>query len=198
MDELEPGILRVTFSLPLGIDHVHCYLLRGSGGGYILVDTGLGTRDPEARWGPVLNELDAPVETIVVTHMHPDHVGGARDAAAVTGALVLQGEEDHAQCERAWGTRDPKRFAEHWVKHGMPEETVEGIVAESQRLLAAVHWVERPDRLLQPEDRVDDWQVEMLRGHADGHIVLLRDGVMIAGDTILSGITPTVGLYPNS
>ncbi|MDX6477176.1 MAG: hypothetical protein QOH95_2687, partial [Gaiellaceae bacterium] len=39
---------------------------------------------------------------------------------------------------------------------------------------------------------------EVLRGHADGHIVLLRDGVMIAGDTILGGITPAIGLYPNS
>src|SRR4029077_514195 len=28
--------------------------------------------------------------------------------------------------------------------------------------------------------------------------VLLRDGVMIAGDTILGGITPAIGLYPNS
>jgi glyoxylase-like metal-dependent hydrolase (beta-lactamase superfamily II) len=40
--------------------------------------------------------------------------------------------------------------------------------------------------------------VEVLRGHADGHIVLVRDGVMIAGDTILEGITPAIGLYPNS
>ncbi len=35
-----------------------------------------------------------------------------------------------------------------------------------------------------------------LPGHADGHIALLRDGVLIAGDTILGGITPAVGLYP--
>ena len=27
-------------------------------------------------------------------------------------------------------------------------------------------------------DEVDGWRVEVLRGHADGHIVLLRDGVM--------------------
>src|SRR4051794_39646769 len=86
MEEVADGVLRVTFDLPLGIDHVHCYLLRSSEGGWTLVDTGLGSRDPEARWRPVLDALDAPVERIVVTHMHPDHVGGSRDVAELTGA----------------------------------------------------------------------------------------------------------------
>ena len=106
MVEVEEGLYRITFSLPLGIDHVHCYLVRSSNGGFILVDTGLGSRDPEARWRPVLDALDAPIEAIVVTHLHPDHVGGARDVAELTGAPVFQGRDDHAQCTRAWGERD--------------------------------------------------------------------------------------------
>jgi glyoxylase-like metal-dependent hydrolase (beta-lactamase superfamily II) len=198
MVEVEKGLCRVTFSLPLGIDHVHCYLLRSSNGGWILVDTGLGSRDPEKRWRPVLDGLDAPIEAIVITHMHPDHVGGARDVAELTGAPLFQGREDHAQCAQAWGRRDPARWVEYWVSHGMPAATVEGIVAESARLVDAVHWVERPDRLLEAGDDVDGWRVEVLRGHADGHIVLVRDGVMVAGDTILMGITPAIGLYPDS
>ncbi len=195
--ELEPGIHRVTFRLPLGIDHVHCYLLRSSSGGFILVDTGLGSRDPEARWRPVLDELDAPVEAIVVTHMHPDHVGGARDVAELTGAPVLQGREDFEQCVRAWGSRNPERFAAYWVEQGMPKAAVEGIIEDSDRLAAAVHWHPSP-RLLEPGEEVDGWRVELLRGHADGHIVLHRDGVLIAGDTLLQGITPAIGLYPES
>src|SRR6266700_1154687 len=103
MEELADGLRRVTFRIPFGIDHVHCYFLRSSSGAWTLVDTGLGSRDPEARWGPVLAELDAPVERIVVTHMHPDHVGGARDVAELTGARVLEGRDDYAQCLGAWG-----------------------------------------------------------------------------------------------
>jgi glyoxylase-like metal-dependent hydrolase (beta-lactamase superfamily II) len=80
----------------------------------------------------------------------------------------------------------------------MPGETIEGIVADSGRLVDAVHWVEQPDRLLEAGDEVDGWRVHVLPGHADGHIVLERDGVVLAGDTILMGITPAIGLYPNS
>ena len=197
MVDVEEGVRRITFALPLGIDHVHCYFLRSSGGGWILVDTGLGSRDPEAQWQPILDQLDAPVERIVVSHMHPDHVGGARDVHELTGAPVFQGREDYAQCVAAWGHRDHERFVAYWSSHGMPSSIVDGIERESDRLLSAVHWFEGPE-LLDAGDEVDGWRVEMLRGHADGHIVLLRDGVMIAGDTILGGITPAIGLYPNA
>jgi glyoxylase-like metal-dependent hydrolase (beta-lactamase superfamily II) len=197
MVDVEEGVRRVTFSLPLGIDHVHCYLLRSSSGGWILVDTSLGVRNPEAQWQPVLDALDGPVERIVVTHMHPDHVGGARDVHELSGAPVLQGREDYAQCVAAWGRRDPARFASYWSQHGMPAPTLDGVAHEAERLRAAVHWFEGPE-LLDAGDEIDGWRVEVLRGHADGHIVLLRDDVMIAGDTILGGITPAVGLYPNS
>jgi glyoxylase-like metal-dependent hydrolase (beta-lactamase superfamily II) len=197
MVEVEKGVRRFTLALPFGIDHVHCYLLRSTNGGWILVDTGLGSADAEAQWRPLLDELDAPIEQIVVTHMHPDHVGGARDIQELTGAPVLQGREDYGQCVAAWGHRDTERFVAYWTAHGVPGLTIDGIARESERLMAAVHWVEDP-QLLDPGDEVDGWRVEVLRGHADGHIVLLRDGVMIAGDTILGGITPAIGLYPNS
>jgi glyoxylase-like metal-dependent hydrolase (beta-lactamase superfamily II) len=196
VQEVFEGVRRVTLRLPLGIDHVHCYLLRSSDGGWTLVDTGLGAPDPEAVWAPVAAALDAPVERVFVTHMHPDHVGGARDVAEFTGAPVLQGREDHEQCRRAWGpARSSRRLAEYMVEHGMPEAHVDEYVRESSRLAERVHWAEDVEPV-EPGDEIDGWRVELLRGHADGHLVLLRDGVLIAGDTILGRITPAIGLYP--
>jgi glyoxylase-like metal-dependent hydrolase (beta-lactamase superfamily II) len=198
MVDLEEGLRRVTFDLPLGIDHVHCYLVRLSTGGWLLVDTGLGTPSAEERWRSVLAELDGPVETILVTHMHPDHVGGARDVADLTGAPVLQGREDFAQCLGAWGPdRDPEQFARHWLEHGVPADELRDVVGSSAVLGGLVHYAPEP-QLVDAGDDVDGWTVEVLRGHADGHIVLLREGVLIAGDTLLAKITPVIGLYPNS
>jgi glyoxylase-like metal-dependent hydrolase (beta-lactamase superfamily II) len=193
--EVADGIRRVTFPLPLGIDHVHCYFLR-SEGGWTLVDTGLGVDDPEAHWAPALGELDGPIVRIVVTHFHPDHVGGSADVAALTGAPVFQGRADYAQCMGAWeGGRG--RLMAFMRAHGLPAEEADKIQADSERLRSRVRYVRDP-HLLDPGDEVDGWTVLHLPGHADGHIALLRDGVLIAGDTILGGITPAVGLYPDS
>ena len=56
----------------------------------------------------------------------------------------------------------------------------------------------RDPQLLGEGDEVDGWRVLELPGHSDGHICLLRDGVLVAGDHLLAKITPTVGLYPES
>jgi glyoxylase-like metal-dependent hydrolase (beta-lactamase superfamily II) len=198
MVDLEEGLRRVTFPLPFGLDHVHCYLVRLSSGGWMLVDTGLAAPDPEAQWRPVLDALDAPIEQILVTHMHPDHVGGARDIAELTGAPVLQGREDFAQCVAVWGPdRDRDRFVRHWRENGVPEADVGEVSSATTSLVDAVHYAPAPE-LLDAGDDVDGWEVELLRGHADGHIVLRRGDVLVAGDSILTRISPVVGLYPNS
>lgn len=189
------GIVRVTFPLPLGIDHVHCYLLRGDDG-WTLVDTGLGLPGGEERWHSVVDPLDAPVTRILITHGHPDHVGDAAVAARVTGAPVLQGRADYAKCVEIWGNPEwPRASGEHLVEHGMPREEVEATQAGSEAVASMIHFARDPE-LLDGGDSVDGWRVEDLPGHSDGHIALFRDETMIAGDVLLLGITPVVGLYP--
>ena len=197
MTGLPAGIRRLTFPLPLGIGHVHCYLLPGSDG-WTLVDTGLGLPDAEARWGPVLEELDAPVARIVVTHFHPDHAGGGADAEALTGARVLQGARDYEQCKAVWGSSDwSERLAEYLQAHGLPEAQANELRLESRLFAPFIRFARDPGRLAEG-DEVDGWTVLELPGHADGHICLLRDRILVAGDHLLTKISPTVGLYPDS
>jgi glyoxylase-like metal-dependent hydrolase (beta-lactamase superfamily II) len=196
--ELEDGIRQLTFALPLGIDHVHCYLLPSSEGDWTLVDTGLGLPDARESWAAVLGGLDAPVRRIVVTHFHPDHVGASADVAALTGAPVHQGADDYAQCLRTWGElRIESRMPEYLRRHGTPEAEVRTFQEEAAAFVHLVRFAPDPV-LLSPGEELDGWELLQLPGHADGHLALLRDGILVAGDTLLGTITPNVGLYPDS
>ena len=195
MDELPGGIRRLMFPLPLEIDHVHCYLLPGSDG-WTLVDTGLGLPDAEARWAEALDGVE--VARIVITHFHPDHAGGGADAQAFTGASVNQGADDYEQCLSVWGTDDwSERLTGYLQRHGLPAPVAAELRHESRTFAPFIRFARDP-RLLHDGDEVDGWRVLELPGHADGHLCLERDGVLVAGDHLLGSITPTIGLYPES
>jgi glyoxylase-like metal-dependent hydrolase (beta-lactamase superfamily II) len=171
--------------LPTGPRHVHCYIVDGT-----LFDAGLGLTDvPWAELG---------IERIAITHMHPDHVGGAEAAAAATGAPVHQGALDYAQCERVWGSRDwPERIADWFLTHGVPEAIAHELIEQGHAFAPFVRFARDPE-LLYGGSTLDGWSVIELPGHADGHLGFLRDGVLLAGDHLLARITPAVGLYPES
>lgn len=185
----------MTLPLPTGPRHVHCYLLRGDDG-WTLVDTGLGLM--ETPWDDIVAGLDAPIVRIFITHMHPDHVGGAEAAARASGAEVIQGRLDYAQCERVWGSDEwPERIAEWFLLNGVSRATAEELIESGHVFADFVQFAWNPT-LVEPGDSVDGWRVLATPGHADGHLCLFRDGVLIAGDHVLAPITPAIGLYPES
>ena len=185
------GVTRLTLPLPTGPRHVHCYVLVGDEG-RLLVDAGLGLPGDEAAWHGL------EVASIVLTHMHPDHVGGAQSAAAATRAPVHQLALDYDQCLRVWGSADwPERMAGWFRSHGVPAPVADELIEQGHAVAPFIRFVRGP-RLLVEGDLVDGWEVLWLPGHADGHVALLRDGVLVCGDILLAGISPAVGLYPES
>ena len=191
METLSDGVARLTLPLPTGPRHVHVYLLEGESG-RILVDAGLGLPGDEEAW-PSLT-----ADAIVLTHMHPDHVGGAERAAEATSALVHQLELDYEQCVRVWGSEDwPERMAEWFRSHGVPAPVADELIVQGHAVAPFIRFVRDP-AVLREGDRIDGWEVLWLPGHADGHIALLRGGVIVCGDILLDEISPAVGLYPES
>jgi len=182
---LHDDLSRLTLPLPTGPKHVHCYLA-----GRTLFDTGLGLGETE--WD------GRGIERIAITHFHPDHVGGARDAAEATGSRVYQGALDYEQTLQVWGTDDwPTRMAGWFLRHGVPREIADELIEQGHAFAPFVRFAHDPV-LVREGDEVDGWTVVELPGHADGHIGFLREGVMIGGDHLLARISPAVGLYPDS
>ena len=197
MDELQGGIRRVTLPLPTRPGHVHSYLLPGEDG-WTVVDTGLGLPDARERWAAELDLLPGPVRRIVVTHFHPDHVGAAADLAELTGAPVAQGRLDYGQCDLVWSSDDWADVLVDWFRlHGVPDDVMLELIEQGAQYRPFIRY-QRDPQLLDPGDHVDGWRTVAAPGHADGQLMLFRDGVLVAADHVLDRISPTVGLWPRS
>ena len=197
VDPMEGGVLRVTLPMPSRPGHVHAYLLPGDDG-WTVVDTGLGLPDARERWAAVLDGVDGPVARIFVTHFHPDHVGAARDLAELTGAPVHQGALDYEQCERTWQSTSRQDITWAWlVANGVPptQEVEMRTFGEMYQHMTRY----APDPILhEPGDSLDGWDLVAAPGHADGQLMLLKDGILVAGDHLLPRISPAIGLWPDS
>ena len=197
MEELVGGIRRVTMPLPTRPGHVHAYLLPGDDG-WTLVDTGIGLPDAKETWAAELEQLEGSVVTVFVTHFHPDHIGAAADLHELTGAPVVQGALDYAQCELVWG--NPlwsERLVEWFRQQGAPDDVTAELVGQSSVYRPFIRY-QRDPILVGAGEHVDGWELVAAPGHADGQLCLIRDGVLIAADHLLGRITPTVGLWPAS
>jgi len=90
--EVAPDVLRMQLPIQMpGLGHVNCYALV-DGEGAALVDPGLpGT----ASWRALQDRLKQAgirlkhVHTVIVTHSHPDHFGGATRFVRESGARVI-------------------------------------------------------------------------------------------------------------
>jgi glyoxylase-like metal-dependent hydrolase (beta-lactamase superfamily II) len=197
MDELGDGIRRVTLPLPTRPGHVHAYLLPGEDG-WTLVDTGVGLPDAKETWAAALEQARGRVATIFVTHFHPDHVGAAADLHELTGAPVVQGTLDYAQCELVWGNPAWSERLVDWFRlHGAPDDVTDELVGQSSVYRPFIRY-QRDPILVGAGEQVDGWELIAAPGHADGQLCLLRDDVLVAADHLLGRITPTVGLWPAS
>ncbi len=197
MEELAGGIRRITCPLPTRPGHVHAYLLPGADG-WTLVDTGIGLPDAEERWAAELGQLPGPVVRVLITHFHPDHVGGAADVAALTGAPVHEGALDYAQCTLVWGNPEwPQRIADWFLANGVPRPIAEELIESGSVYTPFIRY--QPDPVIVAEgDRLDGWELVAAPGHADGQLCLIKDGTLVSADHLLGRLSPTVGLWPES
>lgn len=201
--EVGPGVHRVTLELPWALDHVHCYAIEDPEG-WTIIDCGLGSPETEQGWRSALAQLGNPkVRRVVISHFHADHIGASAPLVELTGAEeVVQGTDDLASAERSFGRWQSDFESGAYLRGcGMPEDIIAAWLASS--FLNETRLV-TPTTLVDEGDRVEiagvSYEVLVLRGHADGHIVLhdARTGVLFGGDVLLQRITPNVGAWEDS
>jgi glyoxylase-like metal-dependent hydrolase (beta-lactamase superfamily II) len=183
--------------LPTRPGHIHCYLVPVEDG-LMLVDTGLGLPDARERWAAVLTGLDAPLVATFLTHFHPDHLGAAADVHDLTGARTVEGRLDAEQARLVWENEAwTDHLADWFHRNGVPEDVTEELIGQGALYKPFIRTVSDPD-VVDDGDVLHGWDVVGAPGHADGQLTLFRNGVLLSADHLLSPITPTVGLWPES
>ena len=151
---------------------VNCYLVREDDG-LTLIDAGIS--GSERAILDAARGLGAPIQRIVLTHAHGDHLGSldalhrllpdaavlvsARDARFLVGDMSLDPAEPQTKLRGAYQTT-----------------------------------ATQPSRLLNDGDLVGSLQVVASAGHTPGHIALFepRDGSLIAGDALQTHVDVAV------
>lgn len=213
--EVAPGVRWVRMGLPFALDHVNLWLLRDRDedgrDGWAIVDCGVHDEATRAAWEAVFEQaLDGlPVLRVLVTHMHPDHIGLAdwlcrRWSTPGHECRLWISATDYHVARAAGDPSNPfggEAAAAHYARHGLADADALKTVAQRsgyyKTLVPAVP--ARFRRLLDGGTvRVGDhdWHCHAGYGHAPEHIALHAPGpgVLIAGDMVLPRISTNVSV----
>lgn len=204
--EVAEGVLWCRLPLPMKLDHVNVYAL-DDGESWTIVDTGFSSNKTKAVWAELLaGPLGGkPVERVIVTHHHPDHVGLAGWFQSEHGAELLMPRTGWLMSrmltldEQAAMPDETKLF---YMRSGMAPEVLEKRLSERPFNFAdIVHPMPLGFTRLQQGQTIRiggrAWDVHMGNGHAPEHATFWSrdDNLVLSGDQILPSISPNIGVY---
>jgi glyoxylase-like metal-dependent hydrolase (beta-lactamase superfamily II) len=200
---LGQGISQITLPLPFAAPRtVNAYLIESSDG-LALIDCGVDTAESRNVLFGGLTHLGyhpASIDTLIISHLHPDHVGMAPRLVEGFGMRVVMHERAAKVVDRY---NDTPGFGERIRtlarRHGVPSHAYDAFVDVGPRP-DWMPFLALPDITVDEGDSIAigsnrPLQVIFTPGHEPTHICLRdsRTGVLFAGDHILPRITPFVG-----
>lgn len=202
--QVADGVYWLRMPLPFALDHINLWLLR-DGDGWVIVDSGFGIPATKKLWEQVFaDHLGArPVKRIIVTHLHPDHLGLAAWLGDRFAVQVWMTQAEFFLARIAWAAQggDPmERLASLYRRHGLDNARVAMIADRAGSYRLGVPNLPATFRQIVGDDELTidgrTWRVIIGRGHSPEHAALYCESlrIMISGDMVLPKITTNVSV----
>lgn len=207
------GVRWIRMPLPFALDHINLWLLRDQldgRDGWTIVDCGVARDELKALWEQVFeNALEGlPVLRVIVTHMHPDHVGLAHWICERWNAPLWMTMTDYATA-RLWSTPDistggpnGQSAVAHFTRHGLADPEAQDKIRERANYYPSlVPDVPKSFHRIMDGDSIAiggrDWRVIVGYGHAPEHASLYCDtlSTLISGDMVLPRISTNISVF---
>ena len=207
LTSVAPDVFELRLPIPWEDTHVNCFLLP-EGERVDMIDCGMSSQESFALIAAALREVAGPrarLRRLLVTHIHPDHYGGAGEMTQRYGAdLYLHRLEVPMVHPRYLEIEQLVEEVGRYLQvHGVPD-------AEADFLKNASRGFRQFVKPALPVLQLDGTEVlemgrrrlrvEWTPGHSPGHVCLfdVESGVLFGGDQLLPNASPNVGLHPQS
>ena len=203
--EVAEGILWFRLPMPIALDHINIYLL-DDGDSWVLIDTGLADTKSIEIWTNILKKYlsKRPIQKIIGTHFHPDHVGLAGWLIERTDAEFWMTQIEWLSARQAYLTVDSgasHAMSAFYKKANLKPDLIkiyEDIGNDYRSMVTPIPLeYERIEHSTSFKigDRV--WKPVFGSGHSPDHVSFYceKDRIMLGGDMLLPRITPIIAVW---
>lgn len=205
--EVADGVYWLRLPLYEKLDHINVWLLE-DGGSWVIVDTGLNNDRTKEIWETVFDKtfLGKPVSRVLVTHMHPDHIGLAGWMVDRFDVMLTMTRLEYLTCRVLVADTHreaPKEALDFMFRAGVPEEVVQGYKERFGTFGMSIYDLPQNFHRISHGDEIiingREWRVVVGTGHSPEHACFYCPSLklLISGDQVLPRISSHVGVFPN-
>ncbi len=204
--EIAEGVFWIQIPMPFVLDHINIYAI-ADGDGWTIVDTGIETPETVSIWRKLLKGvlLGKPIKRVLVTHMHPDHIGMAGWLTRRFECRLWMTRLEYLTCRTLMADtlrEAPEDGVRFYREAGWDEDEIDNYRTKFGGFGKSIHPLPDSFRRISDGDilKIGDheWKVCVGTGHSPEHACFYCPdlNLFLSGDQVIPRISSIVSVFP--